>query len=316
LLTVPSAFDIGLRDCRWIYQLCDRTVTVSAMVSGDDPAMQWRAIVEGEPCRFLTFGHLVLGEHEFAHTARMEINAQQKRFTFRPDPDDRWGQQYPRAVYHLVTSTPECVEVVGGDELLYADGERRGGGFAVMRTYETKETVFAVVGSMIDPEQAMLLATKYSAPVDDATVSAHSIRYGRKLAHGIHINSTDAGAKAIDTIFPWLVHDAMVHLTVPHGLEQYTGAAWGTRDVCQGPMELFLSLEHDEPAKAILRIVFAEQYEMQGDWPQWFMLEPYSAMRDMSAHGDVIVWPLKALCDYIEATGDFAFLDEPVAPAR
>ena len=27
----------------------------------------------------------------------------------------------------------------------------------------------------------------------------------------------------------------------------------------------------------------------------------------------IIVWPLKALCDYIEATGDFAFLDEPIA---
>jgi cellobiose phosphorylase len=316
LLTVPSAFDIGLRDCRWIYQLGDRTIMVSAMVSGDDPAMQWRVTVEGEPCRFLTFGHLVLGEHEFAHAARMEIDARQKHFTFRPDPDDQWGQKYPLAVYHLVTSTPACVQAVGGDELLYTDGKRRGGAFAVMRTYLTKEFVFAVVGSMTDPEQARLLATKYAAPVDDTTILAHSIRYGRKLAHGIRIKGTEAGAKAIDTIFPWLVHDAMVHLTVPHGLEQYTGAAWGTRDVCQGPIELFLSLEHDEPAKAILRIVFAEQYEKQGDWPQWFMLEPYSAIRDMSAHGDVIVWPLKALCDYVEATGDLTFLDEPVGWRR
>ena len=38
----------------------------------------------------------------------------------------------------------------------------------------------------------------------------------------------------------------MIHLTVPHGLEQYTGAAWGTRDVCQGPVEFLLALEHDE----------------------------------------------------------------------
>jgi cellobiose phosphorylase len=113
-------------------------------------------------------------------------------------------------------------------------------------------------------------------------------------------------------MFPWLVHDAMVHLTVPHGLEQYTGGAWGTRDVCQGPMELLLALEHDEPAKEILRIVFAQQYVQRGDWPQWFMLEPYSIIQSKEAHGDVIVWPLKALCDYIEATGDFAILDEPV----
>ena len=107
------------------------------------------------------------------------------------------------------------------------------------------------------------------------------------------------------------MHDAIVHLTVPHGLEQYTAAAWGTRDVCQGSMEMLLALEHDEPAKAILRIVFAQQYE-RGDWPQWFMLEPYSAIQGREAHGDVIVWPLKALCDYVEATGDFAILGESV----
>ena len=46
------------------------------------------------------------------------------------------------------------------------------------------------------------------------------------------------------------------------------------------------------------------------------MLEPYSDVQDKEAHGDVIVWPLKALCDYIEATGDFAFLDETIAWRR
>ena len=39
-------------------------------------------------------------------------------------------------------------------------------------------------------------------------------------------------------------------------------------------------------------------------------------MQDREAHGDVIVWPLKALCDYVEATGDLAFLDEPIAWRR
>jgi cellobiose phosphorylase len=46
------------------------------------------------------------------------------------------------------------------------------------------------------------------------------------------------------------------------------------------------------------------------------MLEPYSVVQDRESHGDIIVWPLKALCDYIEATGDFAFLDEPIAWRR
>ena len=108
----------------------------------------------------------------------------------------------------------------------------------------------------------------------------------------------------------------MVHLTVPHGLEQSGGAAWGTRDVCQGPVEFLLALEHDATVREILRIVFAQQQETGGDWPQWFMLEPYAQIRDRHSHGDVIVWPLKALCDYVEATDDLAFLDEPVAWRR
>ncbi len=46
LLGVPSAFDMGLSDCRWIYRLGDRTITVTATASGEDPAMQWAVSVE------------------------------------------------------------------------------------------------------------------------------------------------------------------------------------------------------------------------------------------------------------------------------
>ncbi len=318
LLTVPSAFEMGLSDCRWVYRFGERTVAVAAVVSGEEPAMQWRVTVEGKPCRLLIFGQLVLGEREFDSAGRMEIDARRKRFAFRPDPNDRWGRQYPDAVYYLVTSAPRRVEEIGGDALLYLDGESRGGGYAAIRTKPVTEFAFAVVGSMTDPARARALAAKYARPVEDAAMLAPANRFWRKLTRGVRITSRkeDADAEALDTIVPWFAHDAMIHLTVPHGLEQYTGAAWGTRDVCQGPLEFLLTLEHDEAAKAILRILFAQQYEKRGDWPQWFMLEPYSDVQDREAHGDVVVWPLKALCDYIEATGDLAFLDEAIAWRR
>jgi 1,2-beta-oligoglucan phosphorylase len=318
LLTVPSAFEMGLSDCRWIYASSERTITVSATVAGDEPAMQWRVTVEGPKCRFLVFGCLVLGEQEFADAGRIEIDARRKRFAFRPDPEHLWGQKYPNAVYRLVTSTPARVEAIGGDELLYADGKRRSGGYAAIRTRPTNEFVFAVVGSMTDPKQAQALASKYAKPVDEALMLKPSDRFWRNLTRGVRVKSAknSADALAVDTIFPWLAHDAMIHLTAPHGLEQYTGGAWGTRDVCQGSIELLLTLEHDRAVKEILRILFAQQYEVSGDWPQWFMLEPYSAIQDKESHGDIIVWPLKALCDYIEATGDFAFLDETIAWRR
>jgi hypothetical protein len=170
LLTVPSAFEMGLSDCRWVYRLAQRTVTVSATVCGDEPAMQWRVTVEGSRCRFLIFGHLVLGEQEYGPAGRIEIDSKRKRFTFRPDLNDRWGQQYPEAVYRLVTSTPGRVDTIGGDELLYADGKRRSGGYVAIRTKPMNEFVFSVVGSMADAKLADALTSKYAKPVDEAAM--------------------------------------------------------------------------------------------------------------------------------------------------
>ena len=316
LLAMPSAFEIGLSDCRWIYRFEDRTVSVHAIASGDDPAMQWYVNVEGKPCRLLVYGHLVLGERELDHAGRVEIDAARKRVTLRPDPDWLWGQRYPSAVYHFVTSTPDAVEAVGGDELLYVDGQQRGGGYVALRSRPTNQLSFAVVGSMTDAAEGERLATKYAGGIEASAMLAPAARYWAHVTRNLRISGHHPDVAALDTVFPWLAHNVMMHLTVPHGLEQYTGGAWGTRDVCQGPVEYLLSLRHDEPVREILRIVFAQQYESRGDWPQWFMLEPYSNIQDRHSHGDVIVWPLKAVCDYIEATNDMAFLDEPVAWRR
>ncbi len=313
LLAVPSAFDIGLSDCEWIYRLDERTITVHAAAAGDEPAIQWQIAVEGQPCRFLVFGHLVIGERELDHVGRIEIDATRNEITFRPDPESLFGQRYPHAVYHLVVSTPVTLEKIGGDELLYTDGRARGGGYVALQTSATRAFCFAVVGSLRDATAAQLLAAKYARGADNSAMLAPAARYWEGLTRGLRITSRHADISALNTIFPWLAHNAMMHLTVPHGLEQYSGAAWGTRDVCQGPVEFFLALEHDAPVKDILRIVFAQQYDQRGDWPQWFMLEPYSSVQDRHCHGDVIIWPLKALCDYLECTNDLAFLDEPVA---
>ena len=153
------------------------------------------------------------------------------------------------------------------------------------------------------------LAAKYERGLDAQAAHAKASAFWSKITRDTRL---PAGGDELSTIFPWFCHDAMVHLSVPRGLEQYSAAAWGTRDVCQGPVELLLPLGHHEPVRDILRIVYAQQYEQAGDWPQWFMLDPYRGIRDRHSHGDIVVWPLKALCDYLEATSDFAFLDEPI----
>ena len=62
----------------------------------------------------------------------------------------------------------------------------------------------------------------------------------------------------------------MIHYLAPRGLEQYSGGGWGTRDVCQGPVEMLLALGRLEPLRDLLLRVFKTQ-NSDGDWPQWFM---------------------------------------------
>jgi cellobiose phosphorylase len=113
------------------------------------------------------------------------------------------------------------------------------------------------------------------------------------------------------TLLPWFAHNALIHYLAPHGLEQFSGAAWGTRDACQGPLELLLAFRHDAAARDILGRVFAHQFE-DGDFPQWFMFDEYADVYQEESHGDVPVWPLIALAQYLETTGDTGFLDERV----
>ena len=111
-------------------------------------------------------------------------------------------------------------------------------------------------------------------------------------------------------IFPWFIQNALVHYLSPRGLEQYSGGGWGTRDVCQGPVELLLALGRFEPVRDLLCRVFRQQ-NADGDWPQWFMFfERERNIRPDDSHGDIVYWPLLALAQYLTATGDASILDE------
>src|SRR5690606_31104102 len=104
----------------------------------------------------------------------------------------------------------------------------------------------------------------------------------------------------------------LVHYSVPHGLEQYSGAAWGTRDVMQGPEESFTATQKMDVVKTILKRVYSHQWIDNGNWPQWFMFDRYQNIQAGESHGDIIVWPLKVLGDYLAVTKDFSILEEKV----
>ena len=122
-----------------------------------------------------------------------------------------------------------------------------------------------------------------------------------------------AAAERLAEFLPWLAQDALIHYQVPRGLEQFTGGAWGTRDVCQGPIGLLVSAGRLDLVRAVLLVIFGAQQD-DGDWPQWFeYLQSTRQPGHRDSHGDIVYWPLLALGDYLDMTGDTGILDEEVA---
>ncbi len=291
-LGVPSTFAMSLTACRWIYRLENHIIKVITRVSTDTPeATTTIRLIEGEPLEFVISHGLVGGEREGEGDATLTLDG--THATVEAGPDSLAKKHFPEARFTVEPTDPSLIARVGGSELL---------GFEHAATthlvYETKPTVGLVLKLSGSTRP---LAAAIGKPVWSAATSAL-----RVSAAG------EATVDHLDSILPWFIHNGIIHYSVPHGLEQWNGGAWGVRDVTQGSIELLLTIDRPDIARATIADVFLHQYDGTGDWPQWYMLAPFGWIQQRHSHGDIPLWPLKALCDYLEATSDFAFLDEAV----
>ena len=139
-----------------------------------------------------------------------------------------------------------------------------------------------------------LLGTSGSKKINSISIANFKIEkkrylnYYKQLLSGFNLkHPNNLISEKLNIATYWFAHNAMVHYAVPHGLEQSGGAAWGTRDVCQGPFEFFLATNNYPLARDILLRVFSHQLKSTGEWPQWFFLDDYRFAAD-SCHGDII----------------------------
>jgi cellobiose phosphorylase len=130
-----------------------------------------------------------------------------------------------------------------------------------------------------------------------------------ELSLKLSLHGDQPDIAAVREILPWYGMNALTHFLTPYGLEQFSGAAWGTRDVAQGPLDLLLTMEKYEEARQVLKIIFSNQ-NPNGGWPQWWMFDSYQYIRADSSHGDIFYWCIIALAKYIRTTGDMNILDE------
>ncbi len=302
LLGVPSAFETGLNSCRWIYRHGDKCFQVRTWTSMRSPRvnMDFR-VLSGEEIRLLVthdFDDLngwrvVPGEAEGDHIAV-------------PDPESMIAKRFPGARFRITVRTTGAGYRVWGDEILSSINENRGDNLFILDVAKTANFRISITGEVCGEEETVEFEdpeTQWAADSHDALV--RWIDLSQRLA----LQGEQADIAAIREILPWYGMNALVHYLTPYGLEQFSGAAWGTRDVAQGPVELLLAMQKYAEAKQVLRIIFSNQ-NPDGGWPQWWMFDSYREIRANSAHGDIMYWCLIALCYYIRVTGDFDFLDE------
>ncbi len=309
-LGVPSAFAMEPGTVRWIYRLAGRVIEARVWCSGRDPAsfLELR-VVSGPPAEFLVTHQLALGSHEFESAGEIEVH-DDGWIAALPAPESFTSRYLPGTCFALAASSANLLAAHGGDELINTDGIARQGPYAAFQTKAVDRCAFIMLG-----------VTQGGPALPGAIVSARG-EYDSACAPSCPPaallrlqGSTDPGTARLDEVLPWFTHNAAIHFSAPHGLEQYGGGAWGVRDVCQGSVEWLLAAGDFATVRRILTTVFEQQYAhhpkepaVAGCWPQWFMFAPFRSIQQPHSHGDVCLWPVKALCDYIEASNDLTFL--------
>lgn len=301
LLGVPSAFEITLNGCRWIYKHAGRLIEVRSWASPDRPELHLDVrVLRGEACELIV-SHSLEADWSPSSTETQEIE-------FLPGESSETAQKFPGGRFRLCLADPSQVRRIGGDELLFTDGRTRGLPFLLIETEPLREFALRLVGELVPaPQDTERTGVQWEA--DHRLADEAWRQFSRQIELTGPASGASPGLSAIAEALPWFGHNAAIHYLVPHGLEQFNGAAWGTRDVCQGPLEMLLGFERYDEARELLCRVFAAQ-NGDGDWPQWFMFDRFRAIRAGDAHGDIVFWPLLAVSKYVQAAGDPGILDE------
>ena len=298
LLEIPSAFEMTQDSCRWIYKHSGGVIQVVSTAPDDRHELQLSLVVlEGAPVRFLISHHIALNGDDGSASipARFEIDGSSARVIAIPDSDV--GRRFPDGSFRIEAAEGTLIEKIGGDELLFADDVSHNQPFICFITAPATAAGLLMRGQLVKES------------VEQISKFWETIGCGLRI-HALGTSPLAPAAERVGEIFPWFIQNALVHYLSPRGLEQYSGGGWGTRDVCQGPVELLSALGRFEPMRDLLCRVFRQQ-NPDGDWPQWFMFfERERNIRPDDSHGDIVYWPLLALAQYLSATGDAGLLDE------
>lgn len=293
LLTLPSLFEMGANYTRWFYQLADDVLVITNEVTSESKEI--RLTITSEKQHDYTF--VITTNHSFGANEHDENSVVEERheegcISYHAAGLPRYALTFDNSKINTITNSDYFVEGMAADADLTV----------IETTPQPEFTLVLQAGERQD------LPTAGTFSEEQAKI----VTYYKTLVNQLTFETPTKLATTLNLTTFWYTHNMLVHYASPHGLEQYSGAAWGTRDVCQGPFEFFRTFNNQAAMKSILRELYSHQYEQTGDWPQWFMFDDYREIQQEESHGDIIVWPLKIIGDYIQQTGDLAFLEEVI----
>jgi len=303
LLTMPSMFEMGFNYGRWYYKTNDDLIVITTHSAVDSPQLQLQVrSANGIAYRYLVTNQVSMNNNEYAQPFNMEQDGNVLTFTAAEGADS--SSVFPDLSYRMQING---IEFEVKDSSLFSENiEEDAASLAVLELNEATQWSMSVQG-LLDGKEMPFAHEDAQTEIEKYREFFASTMNGFNLTQN---GATTEELSKVNALAWWYTHNMLVHYSVPHGLEQYGGAAWGTRDVCQGPTEYFIATQKYENVKDIIKTVYSHQYSDDGNWPQWFMFDNYYRFQQEESHGDIIVWPLKVIVEYLRATNDYSILSE------
>ncbi|MFC6465113.1 GH36-type glycosyl hydrolase domain-containing protein [Marinilactibacillus sp. GCM10026970] len=305
LLTMPSMMEIGINYVKWVYQTETETFTVVNLAASDESTIQLTVTSQsGRAYEYLITNQLTMNSREYQTPVWIEETIDGVIATF--DGQTAAHKKLPNLAYKFQVLNADTTVV---DESVFLSGVEEGTAMLLNFKVDATDTFTFTMAGALDGKNFE------TAELDFEKETAAFSTFFDKLSNGFSMNGPDAvksTAEKMNITTRWYTHNMLVHYLVPHGLEQFGGAAWGTRDVSQGPAEYLMAMQQYDSTREVIKRVYSHQHIQDGNWPQWFMFDSYVEVQADESHGDVIVWPLKMLADYLEITGDYSLLEESV----
>ena len=304
MLTLAGMYEVGESFSKWYYKLDDDVLIIKSYMAFDSTKLCLEVCSKkGKEYEFIITNQLVMGENEFCHEIVCDFHNNKIKLT--PRENSFLKNTYENIFYEI--ELHDCDFKIDDDKIFFEDDVARNKTLMTFKISKSSKFKFCVFGSFGEGEIQ-------NREIEFLSERNKFLKFYDELVNGLKIYKEDGENyefEKLNEIIHFYTHDFLVHFVSPHGLEQSNGAAWGTRDVCQGAIEFFMATQKYKIVRQIILKIYSHQFKENGEWPQWFMFDKYNMQQDDS-HGDIIFWPIKVISEYVKVTGDKTIFDEKV----